>query len=100
MPYESSGWTLATGDLLITEQPALLHGVVVNASSAGGYITLYDGTDETSGRKIGDFKGAENVSRDVGFNPPLLCLNGIYTVAASHVDGALICWSPRPEQGF
>lgn len=92
-----AGWTLVTGDLLITEQPALLHGIVVDASSLGGSVTLYDGTDSISGRKIGKIRGAENISRNVHFHPPLLCLNGLYVGECSHLDEALICWSPLPE---
>lgn len=97
MPTPGAGWTLVTGDLLITEQPALLYGIVINASSLGGRAAVYDGTDATSGRKVGDFKGAENISRNVHFHPPLLCLNGLYVGGCSHLDEALISWSPLPE---
>lgn len=92
-----AGWTLVTGDLLITEQPALLHGIAIDASVLGGTATVYDGTDATSGRKVGDFKGAANITRNVHFNPPLLCLNGLYVTLDTNVDEALIVWTPLPE---
>lgn len=97
MPTPSAGWTLVTGDLLITEQPALLHGIVVNASALGGTATVYDGTDATSGRKVGGIKGAANISRNLDFIPPLLCLNGLYVTVDADVDEALIVWTPLPE---
>lgn len=89
-----SAWTNVAADVRITNRPALLHGVVVLASSNGGGATVYAGRD-ANGRKIGTFKAWDEVSNPIHFSPPLDCEAGIYVGGCSHVDEILILWSPK-----
>jgi len=85
-------WTNLTGDTIVTSAAAMLHGVVLLASSAGGDATVYDGTDPNGGRKILTVKGAANVSNPVAFYPPLVCERGLYVDVGSNVTEVLVHW--------
>lgn len=88
------GWTNVTADKVVTAQPALLHALVLLASAAGGAVTIYEGQDTSSGRKILTVKGQANVSRPVRFQPPLRCERGIYVDVGSDVGEVLVLWEP------
>jgi hypothetical protein len=89
------GWTTITADARITTHPALLHGLVLLVSSDGGDVTVYEGQDVTSGRKVGRFEAKTDTSRPIHFNPALECERGIYVDVGSNVTEVLIHWSPR-----
>lgn len=93
-PRAVGAWTNVVADVRVTTGPAVLHGVVVLASSNGGGATVYAGRD-ANGRKIGTFLGLAEVSNPVHFSPPLDCEAGIYVGGCSHVDEFLILWSPK-----
>lgn len=85
-------WTNTVRAVRIANRPALLHGVVILASSDGGRATVYAGVDD-SGRKVGTFRAFEECSMPVTFSPPLRCDAGIYVGDFSHIDEVLIHWS-------
>jgi hypothetical protein len=89
------GWSNVTADALITTHPALFHGVTLLTSAAAGDVTVYEGQDAVSGRKIGTFKAAANISWSVRFQPPLKCDRGIYIDVGSNVTEAIVHWSPQ-----
>lgn len=89
-----AGFTNVTADARITTHHAVLHGVIVLASSAGGDVSIYAGQD-TGGQKIGTFKGAANVSNPIAFDPPLDCPSGIYVDVGSNITEVTIHWSPK-----
>jgi hypothetical protein len=65
-------------DALVNEGETLLLGIDVLASSAGGDVTVYEGLDAESGRKVGTYKGAANVTNPIRFNPPLFLDRGLF----------------------
>lgn len=89
-----SSWTNTTQAVRIASVPAWLHGLVILANSTGGRVTVYAGQDDTA-RKVGTFKGREDVSRPIHFSPALDCEAGIYVGDFSHIDEVLILWSPK-----
>lgn len=91
-------WTNTDVDALITDGPALLHGLILLCSAAGGDVTLYEGQDPGSGRKVGTFKGEADVSKAIQFRPSLICTRGIYVDVGSSVTEATVLWSPLPGE--
>lgn len=87
-------WSNVVADGVVTSHAAVLHGLVLLASAAGGDITVYDGTDPNGGRKILTAKGAANVSNPIPFYPPLICERGIYVDVGTSVTEVLIHWDP------
>ena len=88
------GWTNVTASEIIAEQPVYLHGVVVLTSADGAGVTLYEGQDATSGRKIITIKASANESRSIAFYPPLLCERGLYVAVGSGVTEVMVHWTP------
>lgn len=77
-------------DALVNEGETFLAGVDVLASAAGGDVTLYEGLDTSSGRKIGTFKGDANITNQIRFNPPLRLERGLYVDVGSNITEVTI----------
>lgn len=90
MIVEQSAWRNVTGDTLVARNPCLLHGVVLLTSAGGGDVTIYEGQDATSGEKILSIEGANNISNQVAFNPPLPLQRGLYVDVGSNVSEVLV----------
>lgn len=88
------GWERITADRQCTDGPALLSAVLLLCSGGGGDITIYEGLDTSSGRMICRIEGANNVTNNILFNPPIPCPRGIYVDVGSNVSEALIMWLP------
>ena len=88
-----SAWTYLTDDGIVSFRPSRLEGVIVNASSAGGSVTLYAGEDATAGRIIGTFKALNTVSMVQNIIPPLPCPDGIYAVLDANCENVTVFWS-------
>lgn len=86
------GWDWITNDVCLTDQPALLWGIVVIANQKGGYVKIYSGTSASGGRLVGEFAGADEVSTPVMFYKPLNMAEGIFVEFVSHVDGVLVLY--------
>lgn len=92
-----SSFANITATTLINEGQSLLHSVIILASAAGGDLTVYEGLDASSGRKVATVKGAANVSSQIRFSPPLLLARGLLVVIGSSITEATITWSPAAE---
>lgn len=90
---EKSGWTYLTNDGIVARRPCRLEGLNVNASSAGGSVTLYSGEDASAGRIIGTFKALNTVSMVQNILPPIPCPNGIYAVLDDNCENITVFWS-------
>lgn len=90
-----AGWTNTSVDCVVTTRPAVLYGIVLLTSAGGGDVTVYEGQDAETGRKIGRFEGANNQTRPVRFGPGLDCDRGIFVDVGSNVTEVLVIWSPR-----
>ena len=92
-----SAWTYLTDDDIVSFRPCRLEGVVVNAASGGGSVTLYAGEDATAGRIIGTFKALNTVSMVQNIIPPLPCFDGIYAVLDANCENVTVFWSVISE---
>lgn len=72
-----------------------LSGLDLLVSSTGGDVTLYDGQDANSGRKIGTYKGTANVSNPIRWSPPISIENGIYVDIGSNVTEVTVHFIPE-----
>jgi len=83
-------WVNTSVDRILAEGPVTLKSVVVLASAAGGDVTLYNGTGSGAGNKIGQFKGAQNVSNPINWPEGLPCENGLYVDVGSNITEVLV----------
>lgn len=87
-------FTRTTTDQLINEGETLLHGLLLLTSVTGGDVTLYEGLDPDSGRKIWTFKGEANISQMISFPAPLWLERGLYIDVGSNVTEVTLFWTP------
>lgn len=90
---EHSAWTYLTDDGIVARRPCRFEGINVNASTAGGSVTLYSGEDAGAGRIIGTFKALNTVSMVQNLLPPVPCPNGIYAVLDANCENVTVFWS-------
>ena len=64
---EGKGYYAGTVDAVVHRGPCLLYTVILLVSVLGGDITIYDGLDATSGRKMAKVQGAASLSTTVDF---------------------------------
>lgn len=79
---------------LVTEGPALITGITVDATDATGKITLYDGMDPNSGRKFADFTSPTTGAYHHGFTVPVFFNSGIYVEVTSTIHDYTIEYIP------
>ena len=91
-------WTNTDVDTIVTNAPAYLHGLVLLCNVTGGDVTLYDGTDETAGRKILTAEGQALISPQLAFYPPLVCDRGLYVAVGDDVLEVTVHWDPIPRE--
>jgi len=90
---EKSAWTYLTDDGIVSHRSCRLEGVLVNASTSGGSLTLYHGEDAGAGRIIGIFRALNTVSMLQNLLPPVPCPNGIYAVLDGTCEKCTVFWS-------
>lgn len=92
-------WTITpiTADQRITGFPAELGGLLLTASADGGDVTLYDGQNVNSGRKLFQVKGSANITDPLPMTVPIHCGRGIYVDVGSNITEADIIWRPLPR---
>jgi len=89
------GWTNVEASGIITTKAVLLRGVCIASSTSGHGVTVYEGQDATTGRKVMHVKTLANRSYCVHFNTPLECDRGIYVALDADCDEVLIHWVPQ-----
>jgi hypothetical protein len=90
----ASEWV--TADTRVYVGRCLFWGVILNASLAGGDISIYDGHDATSGRLIGHYDGAVNATNPVTLKKPINVYSGLYVVV-TNVVGVTVLFEPVDE---
>lgn len=83
-----------TDDALISSLDVFLHSVSVNVDASGGYITIYNGRDAVSGNILAKLIAPNNETKQLRWEPPIPCPNGIYVVLSSSATDATIHYSP------
>lgn len=91
-----ANFTHLAGAKIVCQGGAFLLGLIIDASSDGGNVTVYEGQDRSSGRKIATIKGFEDITNVVNFPAKIYCQRGIYVGDFSHIDSVTIFWE-RPE---
>ena len=94
---QGANFAYLTDDHLVCQGAAYLHGVIVNASSSGGSIDIYEGQDKGSGRKIATLRAFEDQTKTFNFPGGIYCQRGIFIDSVSHIDNFTVIWS-RPEK--
>lgn len=94
---DAIGWETYAADAIVHVGPCLLHGIVVLASAAGGDVTVYEGQDASSGRKIATLKGAANVSNPIMLTKPLYLPRGIFLDVGTSITEVMVGFEPIDE---
>jgi hypothetical protein len=92
------GWTYVTADQIVNQGETLLHSIILLTSAAGTGVTLYDGLDAVSGRSLGPFEGAANISFSHTFPKPLRLDRGLFVDIGTNVTGVLVVWEPLKDE--
>jgi len=90
---EGKGYYRGTADALVHQGACLLYSVVVLVSVTGGDVTIYDGQDTTSGRRVARVEGIADVNTVVDFQGVVLS-RGLYVDVGSSVTEYTVVWKP------
>jgi len=93
---QGANYTYLTGEKIVCQGAAFLHGLILWVSSDGGRVTIYEGQDAGSGRKIATIRAIEDQTKIANMPVKIYCQRGIFITDFSHVDGVTVIWS-RPE---
>ncbi len=96
---EGVNYTELTAELLVCNEPCLLWGVVILASSDGGRVKIYDGRDATSGRLVLYVKGFDNNSNPIMLPKPAFLAGGLFVTDFSHIDSVTVLWERAEKKG-
>jgi len=91
---KSNRFLLLKGSGVVYAKGLLLKGVVINCHASDGYSTLYDGLDDTSGRKVCRVNGQSKVSTQLDFGEGLRLERGLYVSFGDHTDEILVYFDP------
>ena len=91
---ESTGWIWLSGTGTILNGPCLFYGLIMNSSANGATLTVYDGADASSGRKVGDFLTGSTRSNQFLLPYPLELTSGLRVEFDDDVVGALVLYTP------
>lgn len=92
--YRPSSYVNDNQDRLVVEGRALLTAVVIDSTDATGKITLYDGLNATSGRKVMDVASPTTAAFVHQFNSPILFQNGIYVDVTDTIHDFTLLFIP------
>ena len=84
-------------DAIICTNAAYFHGLIMDASTDGGDVTIYEGQDAKSGRKLAKFQDWASSNRPFNMPHCVYCQRGIFVDIGDNVTGVTVIWS-RPEQ--
>ncbi len=85
-----------TADGGATPGPCLLNSVLLHVSTDGGDVTLYEGQDATSGRKIAQLHALANASLFVAFPHAPFLARGLYIDVGSNVTEVVVFFTLLP----
>lgn len=92
---EGKGYYQSSIDGVVHRGPCLLYSVILLVSTTGGDITLYDGQDAASGRKVARLEGIADQSTPVEFGG-LVLSRGLFVDVGSNVTEYTVIWRPAP----
>lgn len=92
------GFTRFISDGIVNEGQTLLYGIHIEASVAGGDVSLYEGLDTGSGRLLGIFKDNANNHEPKSFVPPVFLDRGLYVDIGSNVTAVTLFWLPARRE--
>jgi len=86
-----AAWIRITTSQVVSRLPCLFRSVVVtpNGESNKGLVTVYNGVS-TSDPELYAIRAGTGESKQVTFDPPLVCDRGLYVLLGSHVDECLV----------
>ena len=91
----ASSWDRVTADTEVYHGACVLRMVNIKTSAAGGDVTLYDGLDAVSGRKIITLVGKNNETNPIVFGRRGIAIeNGLFVDVGSNVDEVLLVFDP------
>ena len=83
-----------TADTVVCDRPCLLNGLVLLTSTTGGDVTLYEGQDATSGRKVARFEATADNTLAVAFPHAPFLARGLFVDVGSNVTEATLFFTP------
>ena len=88
---QGKGYYQGSIDAVVHRGPLLLYSVILLVSTTGGDVTLYDGQDATSGRKVARLEGIADQSTPVSFDGVVLS-RGLFIDVGSNVTEYTVIW--------
>jgi hypothetical protein len=85
-----------SADAVVSDQPLLLNSVLLLTSTTGGDVTLYEGQDATSGRKIATLEATANNTLFVVFAHAPFLARGLYVDVGSNVTEVTVFFTLLP----
>ena len=89
-----AGWTVVSQSALITSQPVYLVCVNLTVETNGDYVEVYDGRDDSSGRKVIKIKALANRSVNFNLTTPIYCESGLYLSFSATDSEVTVIWLP------
>lgn len=90
------GFSTVKSDQLICKTRCLFGGIIVNASTDGGDVAVYNGNDAGSGDLFHTFQGLANESLPILLPNPVLFERGLFVDVGSNITNVTILWLPMP----
>lgn len=90
--FENYDWLWLAEDEIVSREPCHFGGVVLNTSSDGGDVSVYDGTFANTPRLVGTFQALANQANPILFPKPLRLRNGLFIDVGSNVTGVLVAY--------
>ncbi len=85
-----------SADTVVCAQPCLLNAVCLLTSTTGGSVTLYEGQDADSGRKIGRFESTADNTLVITFPHAPFLARGLFVDVGATVSEVTIFFSLLP----
>lgn len=87
-------WAVLTTDGIVTRQPSYLSCVTLSVATSGDSVSVYEGRDATSGRKIFTIKALANRSVSFNLSKSVLCGRGIYVDFSTTGSEVTVVYTP------
>jgi len=91
---ESIGFLNTAVDVIAQVGETFLYGLDITASLAAGAVTIYEGLDASSGRRINTFKTDATFTTPIRFNPPLYLQRGLFIDVGANIEGVTVYFKP------